>query len=67
MTFFYRELLKHDQVVFNENGTVSTVPRHPLVWDEELSMGRKENDTFMLPNIALLVSLCYFFMYSNFK
>lgn len=47
-------------MVFNNNGTVSTVPKHPLVWDEELSMGRREDDVLMLPNIALLVR--YFFL-----
>lgn len=51
-----RELLSHENVRFNDNGTVSTEPRHPLVWDEEKSVGRSENDTLMLPNIALLVS-----------
>lgn len=63
---FDRELLKHDKIVFNDNGTVSTEPKHPLVWDEELSMGHKENDTFLLPNIALLVS-CFFFRNNKFN
>lgn len=51
-----RELLSHDEIVFNENGTLSTIPHHSLVWNEELSMGRREDDIFMMPNIALLVS-----------
>lgn len=51
-----RELMSHDEVEFNANGTVSTIPRHPLIWDEERSMGHHEDDIFMLPNIALLVS-----------
>lgn len=50
-------MLLHDEVVFNPNGTISMVPKHPLVWDEELSMGNREDDIFMLPNIALLVRL----------
>lgn len=49
-------MLSHSDVRFNNNGTVSTVPKHPLVWDEERSMGNKEEDVFILPNIALLVS-----------
>lgn len=32
------------------------MPKHPLIWDEERSMGNKEEDIFILPNIALLVS-----------
>lgn len=50
--------------MFNDNGTLSTVPKHPLVWDEELSKG-SEDDVLMLPNIALLVSFLnlYFFIY----
>lgn len=55
-SFINRELLSHESVVFNDNGTVSTQPKHPLVWDAERSVGRSENDTLMLPNIALLVS-----------
>ncbi|XP_037041969.1 scavenger receptor class B member 1 isoform X2 [Bradysia coprophila] len=52
--YVYREMLLHDEVVFNTNGTISMVPKHPLVWSEELSMGNREDDVFMLPNIALL-------------
>lgn len=54
--YVYQEMLVHDNVTFNENGTISTTPRHPLVWIEELSEGRREDDMFMLPHIALLVS-----------
>lgn len=54
--FQNREMLLHDEIVFNTNGTLSMVPKHPLVWNEELSMGNREDDIFMLPNIALLVS-----------
>ncbi|XP_055681558.1 scavenger receptor class B member 1 isoform X2 [Lutzomyia longipalpis] len=52
--FVYRELLSHENITFNSNGTVSTTPRHPLVWQEELSEGNKEDDQLILPNIALL-------------
>lgn len=57
LLFSNREMLSHGDVVFNDNGTVSSIPRHPLVWDEERSMGHKEDDLFILPNIALLVSI----------
>lgn len=54
--FIFREVLSHSNVTFNDNGTVSTLPKHPLVWDEERSKGNREDDLFILPNIALLVS-----------
>lgn len=54
--YVYKELFTHDNITFNSNGTVSTIPRHPLVWQPEMSEGHSEDDVFMLPNIALLVS-----------
>ncbi|CAK1546515.1 unnamed protein product [Leptosia nina] len=52
--FVYRELLEHSQIKFNSNGTLSTIPKHPLVWVDELSEGNKEDDIVYLPHIALL-------------
>lgn len=52
--FVYREALEHSNVTFNDNGTLSSIPRHPLMWEEELSMGNKEDDILFLPHIALL-------------
>ena len=49
--------MTHDNITFNDNGTVSASPKHPLVWVPELSEGRLEDDQLILPNIALLVSL----------
>lgn len=51
-----REFLSHDNITFNDNGTLTSTPRHPLVWVPELSEGRREDDLLVLPNIALLVS-----------
>lgn len=51
--YVYRELLEHTNVTFNDNGTLTMIPRHPLVWVPELSAG-KEDDVLVLPNIALL-------------
>jgi len=47
--------MEHTEVRFNDNGTLTTVPKHPLVWSPEHSAG-KEDDILVLPNIALLVS-----------
>ncbi|XP_047542483.1 scavenger receptor class B member 1-like isoform X1 [Vanessa atalanta] len=52
--YVYREALEHSEVKFNDNGTLSTIPRHPLIWEEELSEGNKEDDMLYLPHIALL-------------
>ncbi|CAH1118615.1 unnamed protein product [Phaedon cochleariae] len=52
--YVYRELLTHENVTFNENGTLTAVPKHPLIWVPELSNGRREDDLVILPNIALL-------------
>ncbi|KAJ8954143.1 hypothetical protein NQ318_005737 [Aromia moschata] len=48
------ELLTHENVTFNDNGTLTAIPKHPLVWVEEMSEGRREDDLVILPNIALL-------------
>lgn len=48
--------MEHENVSFNENGTLTASPKHPLVWVPELSEGRSEDDLLILPNIALLVS-----------
>lgn len=48
--------MEHGNVTFNDNGTLSAIPKHPLLWMPELSGGRKEDDILILPNIALLVS-----------
>ncbi|PSN29071.1 hypothetical protein C0J52_27969 [Blattella germanica] len=51
--YVYREMLEHTNITFNPNGTMTTIPRHPLVWVPELSNGTEE-DILILPNIALL-------------
>ncbi|XP_044763419.1 scavenger receptor class B member 1 isoform X2 [Coccinella septempunctata] len=52
--YVYKELMTHENVTFNDNFTVSAIPSHPLVFVPEMSEGRLENDTMILPNIALL-------------
>lgn len=51
--YTYREVLEHADVTFNDNGTVTTFPHHPLRYVPEMS-GGKEEDLAILPNIALL-------------
>lgn len=52
---FYREGMSHGNVTFNDNGTMSAIPLHPLTYVPEYSNGTEE-DILVLPNIALLVS-----------
>ncbi|XP_055599578.1 scavenger receptor class B member 1-like isoform X2 [Uranotaenia lowii] len=52
--YVYRELLSHENITFYDNATLFTRPSHPLVFQEHLSEGHKEDDIFLLPNIALL-------------
>ncbi|CAH2056127.1 unnamed protein product, partial [Iphiclides podalirius] len=52
--YVYQEGLEHEVLRFNDNGTLSAIPRHPLTWVEELSEGHKEDDILYLPHIALL-------------
>lgn len=56
MADVFREMMTHENVTFNKNGTLTASPSHPLVWVPELSEGRREDDILTLPNIALLVS-----------
>ncbi|BES94669.1 Scavenger receptor class B [Nesidiocoris tenuis] len=51
--YVYRERMEHANISFNENGTISADPLHPLQFAPELSAG-KEDDLLILPNIALL-------------
>jgi hypothetical protein len=46
---------EHADTVFNDNGTLTAVPKYPLVFIPELSNGR-EDDILVLPNVAVLVS-----------
>lgn len=45
----------------HENGTITSEPRILVSWQPHLSKGQ-ENDSFMLPNVAMLVSTIIEFM-----
>lgn len=51
--YAYREGMSHGNVTFNDNGTMSAIPLHPLTYVPEYSNGTEE-DLLILPNIALL-------------
>lgn len=48
--------MTHENITFNDNNTMSTNPSHPLVWQEHLSEGHREDDEVVMLNIAMLVS-----------
>ena len=48
--------MEHGNITFNENGTVTAIPFHPLQYIAEKSAGT-EDDMVIMPNIALLVSI----------
>ncbi|XP_011063959.1 PREDICTED: scavenger receptor class B member 1 isoform X2 [Acromyrmex echinatior] len=50
--YVYKEIFEHTNVVFNDNGTLSTIPIHPLKYIPEMSNGTEE-DLVIIPNIAL--------------
>ncbi|XP_012541119.1 scavenger receptor class B member 1 isoform X2 [Monomorium pharaonis] len=50
--YVYKEAFEHADVVFNDNGTLSAVPMHPLKYVPEMSGGTEE-DLVIMPNIAL--------------
>ncbi|EDW76211.2 uncharacterized protein Dwil_GK14781 [Drosophila willistoni] len=52
--YVYKEIMTHQNITFNENNTMSTTPSHPLVWQEHMSEGRREDDQVVMLNIAML-------------
>ncbi|XP_018054995.1 PREDICTED: scavenger receptor class B member 1-like isoform X4 [Atta colombica] len=52
--YVYKETFEHANVVFNDNGTLSTIPVHPLKYIPEMSNGTEE-DLVIMPNIALFM------------
>ncbi|XP_070140391.1 scavenger receptor class B member 1 isoform X2 [Drosophila kikkawai] len=52
--YVYKEIMTHKNVTFNKNNTMSSTPSHPLVWQEEMSGSRHEDDEVIMLNIAML-------------
>ncbi|CAI6355260.1 unnamed protein product [Macrosiphum euphorbiae] len=51
--YVYREIFTHTNVTFNTNDTMTITPVFTLKWVPELNT-RKEEDVFILPNVALM-------------
>ncbi|XP_052854701.1 scavenger receptor class B member 1 isoform X1 [Drosophila gunungcola] len=52
--YVYKEVMTHKNITFNENNTMSSTPSHPLVWQDQMSEGRREDDEVIMLNIAML-------------
>uniref|UniRef100_A0A6P4E126 Lysosome membrane protein 2-like n=1 Tax=Drosophila rhopaloa TaxID=1041015 RepID=A0A6P4E126_DRORH len=61
--YVYKEVMTHENVTFNVNNTMSSKPSHPLVWQDKMSGGRREDDEVVMLNIAMLqvyrISSCF--------
>lgn len=53
----YREILKHTDVVFNKNSTLSYTATKILVYKENSNRPGILNDTIIVPNMATLVNI----------
>ncbi|KAK4881445.1 hypothetical protein RN001_004764, partial [Aquatica leii] len=52
--YVYREELYNDNVTFNDNGTITFIPKRRLTFVPELSVGDPFIDSLLLPNVPLL-------------
>ena len=55
---FFREYRRKENIVFNDNGTVSYIERKWYKFDRNLSVGW-DNETFTTINIPLVVSISF--------
>lgn len=56
MSLLYREILENTESVFNDNGTLSFIPRRELKFIREMSVGDPKEQYVHVPNVPLLVS-----------
>ncbi|XP_050527772.1 scavenger receptor class B member 1-like isoform X2 [Daktulosphaira vitifoliae] len=52
--YVYWEELVHENITFNDNGTISYIPRRKMHFDHELSISNPEVDHLFVPNLPLL-------------
>lgn len=65
--FVYSERLKHTDVVFNDNGTLTYTATRSAVFMPELSVNVSLNHSrLVVPNLALLVSIAHVACYGAF-
>lgn len=52
--YVYQEFLEHDNITFNDNNTMSYIPRRRIVYVPEMSINNPENDIVNVPNVPFL-------------
>ncbi|XP_015179933.1 PREDICTED: scavenger receptor class B member 1-like [Polistes dominula] len=52
--YVYQEFLEHTNITFNDNGTLTYIPRRTVFFVPELSISDPEKDFVYVPNIGML-------------
>ncbi|XP_001600667.2 scavenger receptor class B member 1 [Nasonia vitripennis] len=52
--YVYEETLENRNITWNENGTISYIPKRTVQFRLDLSVGKPEDDYVMVPNIPML-------------
>lgn len=55
MLVHFREILEHQNITFNDNGTMTYIPRRRVVYIPELSVSDPMKDMVNVPNVPILV------------
>lgn len=52
--YVYQEFVQHDNITFNDNGTMTYIPRRKVVYVPEMSINNPANDIVNVVNVPLL-------------
>ncbi|KAG7212604.1 hypothetical protein KM043_012897 [Ampulex compressa] len=52
--YVYQEFLENRNVTWNDNGTISYIPKRTVFYVPEMSVGNQEKDMIFVPNVPLL-------------
>jgi len=56
LKYVFREYIVNDNITFNDNNTMSYIPRRTVVYVPEMSVGDPMEDIVNVPNVPYLVS-----------
>jgi len=56
LKYVFREYIVNDNITFNDNNTMSYIPRRTVVYIPEMSVGDPMEDIVNVPNVPYLVS-----------
>jgi len=63
MQFIFRELLEHNNITFNDNGTMTYFPNRSIIYVPEMSKNDPKKDMVRVPNVPILVSRINYWIY----